>query len=54
MSTQILEALRDALEFVEDQEDVVDGPDGQPQPNKAMLLAQSLRAALAKATGSAS
>lgn len=49
----LLAALEEALEFIEDQEDVVDGNDGQPQPNRAMSLATVLRAALAKATGEA-
>ena len=47
----LLAALQDALEFAEDQEDTEDGPDGRPQANDAMLLAQTLRAAIAKATG---
>lgn len=34
----LTEALLDALEFIENQSDVVDGPDGQPQANKAMSL----------------
>jgi hypothetical protein len=46
MSDKLIAALEEALEFVEQQEDVCDGPDGQPQPNAAMLLAQTLRAAL--------
>ena len=46
----LLAALQDALEFAEDQEDTEDGPDGRPQANDAMLLAQTLRAAIAKAT----
>lgn len=49
----LLACLEEALEFVEDQEDITDGPDGQPQPNKAMQLAQTLRAAIAKAHGGA-
>lgn len=40
-------ALAEALEFVEDHEDVTDGPDGEPQANRAMQLAQTLRASLA-------
>lgn len=42
----VVDALQCALEFIEDQEDVVDGPDGQPQANRAMRLAPVLRAAL--------
>lgn len=34
----LTEALLDALEFIENQSDIVDGPDGQPQANKAMSL----------------
>jgi len=44
----LMAAVEEALEFAEDQEDVVDGDYGFPAPNRAMLLAQSLRAALAK------
>jgi len=47
----MLEALRNALEFAEDQEDVIDGPDGQQVPNKAMTLAQMLREVIGKAEG---
>jgi hypothetical protein len=48
---ELLAALEEALEFAEDQEDVVDGPDGMPQANDAMRLAQTLRDAIFKATG---
>jgi len=51
---ELLDRLRDALEFIEDQEDVNDGPDGQPVANRAMQLAESIRTTLSKATGSAS
>jgi hypothetical protein len=44
---QAREALTEALEFVEGYVDVLDGPDGQPRPNAAMLLEQTLLAALA-------
>lgn len=47
----MLAALHEALEFAKDQEDVDDGPDGEQVPNEAMRLAQTLRAAIAKATG---
>lgn len=47
----MLAALREALPFVESQEDVRDGGDGQQLPNEAMVLAQVLRAAIAAATG---
>lgn len=52
-SAPLLAALHEALEFVADQEDVTDGPDGEPVANKAMHLAQGLRDAIAKATGAA-
>jgi hypothetical protein len=45
----LLDALRDALEFIEDHADVSDGPDGSPRPNRAMQLCEPIRAALAKA-----
>lgn len=47
----MLDALRDALRFVADQEDVSDGADGQQVPNRAMSLAQTLRAVIEKAGG---
>lgn len=47
----VVDALHDALDFAADQEDVVDGPDGVPQANKAMQLAGVLRAAVAAVTG---
>lgn len=47
----LLAALLEALEFVEDYEDVVDGSYGMPAPNRAMQLATSLRDSIKKATG---
>lgn len=47
----LLAALEEALEFVEGYEDVIDGDDGVPEPNKAMTRASSLRAAISLATG---
>jgi hypothetical protein len=47
----LLEACNEALEFAEDQEDVLDGSYGQPEPNRAMQVATMLRAAIAKAEG---
>lgn len=38
-------ALDDVEEFLEDQEDVVDGADGEPTANKAMTLLMALRLA---------
>ena len=46
---ELLAVAYEALEFAEDQEDVIDGDYGQPQANRAMVLAQSLRAAISKA-----
>jgi hypothetical protein len=37
----------EALEFIEGQEDVADGDDGRPRPNRAMQIAQELRQFLA-------
>lgn len=45
----LLAACEEALEYIADQEDVVDGDYGQPKPNRAMNLAQALRDAIAKA-----
>lgn len=45
----LLGQLQDALEFIEDQEDVVDGSYGVPAPNRAMSLAQQIRQTIAKA-----
>jgi hypothetical protein len=47
----LLNACDEALDFAEDQEDVVDGDYGQPKPNRAMQVATMLRAAIAKAEG---
>lgn len=49
---ELLAAVEEALEFAEGYEDVVDGSYGEPRPNRAMSVAQTLRAAIAKATGS--
>jgi hypothetical protein len=46
---KLLAGLSEALEFIEGQEDSADGPEGQPQPNRAMQLADTLRAILATA-----
>jgi hypothetical protein len=47
----LLEALREAREHINGEIDVVDGSYGEPAPNKAMLLAQLIDAAIAKAEG---
>lgn len=39
-------ALRECLEFVEGQSDLVDRGDGQPRANRAMQLAETIRDAL--------
>jgi hypothetical protein len=49
----LLDALQDALEYIEACSDVRDGPDGVPQPNRAMQLADPIRAVIAKAEGKA-
>jgi hypothetical protein len=49
----LLDALEDALEFIEDCSDVSDGPDGEQVPNRAMQLAGPIRAVIAKARGEA-
>lgn len=48
---ELLEAARQAVEFVGGYEDIRDGDYGQPSPNRAMQVATLLRAAIAKATG---
>lgn len=50
----MLAALYEAREFIDGQIDVVDGSYGEPAPNRAMVLAQEIDAAIAKATGSSS
>lgn len=45
---KLVAALESALEYFEDRQDVVDGPYGEPAPNKEMRLVQELRAALSK------
>jgi len=50
----LLAALYEAREFIDGQIDVVDGSYGEPAPNRAMVLAQEIDAAIAKATGSLS
>jgi hypothetical protein len=52
-SDNMLQALDDALEFIEDHEDVSDGPDGSPRPNRAMQLAGPIRDVIAKARSAA-
>lgn len=45
----LLEACEEALEFVANQEDVVDGDYGIPAPNRAMRVATLLREAIKRA-----
>lgn len=43
MNTDVFGCLGAVLEFLDDQADVVDGPDGEQQANKAMWLAMELK-----------
>jgi hypothetical protein len=36
--SDILALLADLIDFLDNQSDVIDGPEGQPLPNKAMSL----------------
>ena len=38
--------LQEALEFIDNESDVVDGDDGQPQANQAMALASEIERVL--------
>lgn len=49
---EMLDMLQEALGFIVRFEDVNDGDDGAPEPNKAMILASEIRALLAKAGAS--
>lgn len=40
------DALHECLEYFRDNQDVVDGPDGQPMPDKCMRLANLCEEAL--------
>lgn len=42
----LIDAAWDALEFLEDQADVVDGDYGAQEPNRAMILATVLKNAI--------
>lgn len=44
--TDLTCVLGDALEYFENREDVDDGDYGQPKPNREMVLAMALRAAM--------
>lgn len=46
-------ALHEVLEMVEGYEDILDGYRGLPMPNRAMVVSQTVRAAIAKAEGGA-
>jgi hypothetical protein len=48
---ELLEALEDALEFIEGYADVVDGSYGEPSPNRAMSLVGVIQSAIRKARG---
>lgn len=43
---ELEQAAHDALEYFEGREDVDDGDYGQPKPNREMVLAMALRAAM--------
>ena len=45
----MIDALESALDFIAGYEDVVDGSYGEPQPNRAMIVAQQIRDALDQA-----
>lgn len=42
----LIGTLEVALDFIADQIDTVDGPDGEPMPNAAMRIASDIRQAL--------
>ncbi len=44
----LIEVLFRVADYLDDKSDVEDGPDGQPQPNRAMCLLQDVEAVLAK------
>src|SRR2546423_28320 len=46
---ELVAALQEALEFIDNQADGVDGGYGIPKPNRAMQVAREIREALAKA-----
>jgi hypothetical protein len=47
----LLAALDDACDFLEERMDVIDGDDGQPRPDRFMSLFTQLDAVRAKARG---
>jgi ribosomal protein S11 len=49
----LLEALQDALEFIEGYSDVSDGPYGEPKPNRAMQLVGEIEDAIKASEGKA-
>ena len=44
--TELYDALREVAEFIVGQVDVVDGDYGQPRPNRAMQLMQTIESVL--------
>ena len=48
-SAELLAALQEAVDFIEDQADIRDGADGHPLPNRAMTLAYELKCVIEKA-----
>lgn len=49
----LLEALHEAQEFIEGYSDVSDGHYGEPKPNRAMQLVETIRAAIKASEGKA-
>ena len=43
---KLTDALEECAEYFDDHSDVIDGPDGQPLPNKEMKLLQMIEEAL--------
>lgn len=46
---RLMAALEECQEYFDDQSDVVDGDDGQPEPNRAMRMSMMIDEALGKA-----
>jgi len=46
----LMAALQECQEYFDDESDVVDGDDGQPEPNREMSMSTMIDAAIAQAT----
>jgi hypothetical protein len=46
----LMAALQECQEYFDDESDVVDGDDGQPEPNREMSMSMMIDAAIAQAT----